>query len=727
MAGTPVKLTYQFQTISRCDSLVGWSGDATLDSDPENPYVEGLTSIGIDVDIETNGITYTFPAAKDLTNAHLYFWMNILGAARLTTMENGGFEIRISDGVNTGRWYLAGSDTYKGGWKLFTFWTGTPLDAGTTPNLAVATSVQFYWTCTAKNKATQNAFIDWVRMTSKDGNGMIVTGPKTAGEVWATLEDVFTEDDATAVGIIVKEGGAYILNGPITFGDDSGIYSHFMQDFGKIILFEDQRVAPDFYKIEVKGHHGTTTEFELGRLTRSAGKNLTTEGCIFNVNRPQAGKSVFGFHSTNWAGRDSTLEYTINFKDNNVDKIGLYGCSFSNAGEIWFGTDTTQLTYPIIDIINTSFEKCGSVIVNIKDSTTLEGLVFARCRNRFIPYDATAQGALKVFNLFFREHSNEASLLNPQFISNRRGIEFRDKGEFIIEGATFASNTIDLYFSQVQDARTTVNLINSDDNPSFGQDNGRIWQVFEKTSYNLNVQDSDASNLRSVGVRLSATNTGRSRGQESFSVYTKGGDAQSIDAGKIPQQYVIRRTHDLTWDVLGNANLDSTEHNPFELRVRKYGYIPQKILGKNFTSVGISDSLALQTDDYVYRTNETEVADTTGIIIYTPQDPLDATLFISPHVGKREGGPFGPWQEPPANGEYMRIGLQEVYEWCRWYTAQIENMKLEDVLCTLDGITYNNNHYTIRIDGTAMELVGSTLNLNMPDRYFNITGNPQGG
>lgn len=727
---SPLKITLHTQTIDYCDyqgspgaENPNWSGDATLEADPENGYIEGNAAISIDTDIETNGMTYNFDAPRDLSNSHIVWWTLVIGGTtRLETLANGGMQVRISDGANTGTWYVGGKDTYPGGWQLMVLDPNRPVDSGTAPNLAAATSVAFYFTCTAKNKASGNCLVDWVRNTlDLEGSSYTITGGTDQVGNW---EDVFTEDDTTKVGFIIKRGGMYILNGPMNFGDDVGTSSLYFHDTGSILSFEDQQCAEDFYKINIVGNATGTTKVEFGQLTRSSGKNLTTEGNVFNVNRPPANSPFrFGF-SSGTQRTDSTLEYTVHVEDNNVDEVSFFGCSFRKAGEIYFGNPTTPFTKNL-NVINTSFESCGSVIINVVDTTNLENITVAKCRNRFIPFDATAQGGLKIFHLFSKpQFPNVPGLLRPQLISNRRGIEFRDQGDFIIEGASFANNNTDLYFSQVQDSRAVVNLINSDENPTFNEDNGRIWIVREKTSYNLNVKDVDASNLGSVGVRLSATNTGRSRGQESFITYTKGGDTETPNAGSIPEQYVIRRTHDTVWDTLGSPTLDSTNHYPFELRVRKYGYIPQKITGKTFSSTGISDSLVLQTDDYTYRTNETVVADTTGIIIFNPPGPLDSTLFISPHVGKREGGSTGPWQEPPANGEYMRIGLQEVYEWCRWYTAQIENMKLEDVFNTSDGVTYNNDYYTVRIDGTAMNLVGSNLNLYMPNKYFRITGNP---
>jgi len=94
-------------------------------------------SLGIDTDIETHLIKSPDFTAEDWTDEVLMVAMINFTAISLDTKALGGMGIGIEDSAgNQSVWFVAGSDTYLGGWKTF-----AASMTGVTPDFDNCTSV----------------------------------------------------------------------------------------------------------------------------------------------------------------------------------------------------------------------------------------------------------------------------------------------------------------------------------------------------------------------------------------------------------------------------------------------------------------------------------------------------------------------------------------------------------------------------------------------------------
>ena len=103
-----------YTLIDACESLTPWSG--LTDGLVDDFFKEGSYCIGMELwGAGTNDHTLT--GSWDLSGTkHLRLWWMTTVLNELDTDANGGFQIGVSDGVNTGFYKVSGSTSYPGGW-----------------------------------------------------------------------------------------------------------------------------------------------------------------------------------------------------------------------------------------------------------------------------------------------------------------------------------------------------------------------------------------------------------------------------------------------------------------------------------------------------------------------------------------------------------------------------------------------------------------------------------
>ncbi len=384
-------LTPGFTVLSDCDTTTGWSA-ITLDTE----VVKQGTSSGSGI-LRTAGLntrTYT-TTTFNATGQHLRLWLNYASIGFLQTQANGGIRLFIQDtGGAIGYWYLGGIDTYDGGWVLLTVDCDRAFDSGSA-NRTIINRVGFTLNLTGAPRNATNTWWDYLVR----GNGMTITGGTSGDPV--TLNDIALADAAAGYGAVRRQNGVFFVNTNLTFGSASNIY---FQDTNQIVVFENQPVDADLYKIEALG--AGTTSFKLtNSVVKSASTNTRFDLLLGNaaletlefsgntiVNADavefKTGQSVTG---SVFQGCNQIVPAGASFTDNTVrgstdtggallwpDSTSVQDCAFvGNANAIEIATTGTKdfvgITFDgnTVDINNTSG---AAVTVNVSGGGTASGV-----------------------------------------------------------------------------------------------------------------------------------------------------------------------------------------------------------------------------------------------------------------------------------------------------------------------------------------------------------------
>jgi len=166
---------------SDCDSTTDWAG-ATLTLVTDF-FVQGTGCIGVKATATPVTVLFTILNTVDLTGKAAIIWAADLEIKKLDTIANGGFRIILEDSSARQRvWYVAGKDTWHGGWKPFIVHADkTPepgLGSSTTGfDVTAIKKVGIYVVHTAAAKLSPNFHWDAVRY----GTGLSVKGETSVG------------------------------------------------------------------------------------------------------------------------------------------------------------------------------------------------------------------------------------------------------------------------------------------------------------------------------------------------------------------------------------------------------------------------------------------------------------------------------------------------------------------------------------------------------------------
>lgn len=354
-----VTLSADLTVIDDCEALTGWSSNETIVLDPDSKR-QGTNSIAIQkVSLETSWAQYDYytdhgSTYLDITGeTHIYFWTQC--KQLLDTKANGGIRIRLTDASGNYReWWVGGYDNYYGGFQNYVIYTGTTPNASSgTLNLAQIQYITFYWKVISKNlSATNDCFVDIIYY----GTGLIVKGGTSADK--GTFDQIITADETPAYGVLSKKFGAFIVQGPITFGDNVGTTSTYFKDESKILLFADAMVSSTHYELKVVGNSTGTNSFELGSSVGGAG----ISGCIIK----SVGTSKFKFTAT----------------DTNVNILKVCGSLFLDSSTVSLPPYSADKS-----VLNTTFEKCAEVLA---DTCTMTNCNFISSAGRAVRISSTS-------------------------------------------------------------------------------------------------------------------------------------------------------------------------------------------------------------------------------------------------------------------------------------------------------------------------------------------------
>jgi hypothetical protein len=389
MAITSSLLNYN--GINNCENSGDWTGSTP--NDVTDFFKEGTQCVGFEMRALGDNDA-DIVVTEDLSGVtHLRLWIMLTMLKELNTDGNGGIQVYLSDGVNTGYWYVSGSDTYLGGWFNLCVDLSAGVDAGTKPTMSAITLLGVRVNLTVASKKAQNTWIDHIYA----GDGIVIHGDDAGGDF--DLDDVLAEDENTSNGwgIIRKIGGVFYIVGSLTFGDNAGTGDLKFKDENEIIVFEDRPVNSALYDIVVVHNATGTGNFQLG--SSSGGKGIG--GCVFKA--------------------EGTIKYKFTCTDNDIDIFKVYGCTFIDSGAVSFPPNVSGR-----EVLSCSFTACGVVD---PDTCVVKYCIFS---------DADTEA------LLIDTASHNVSVCT--FISNPHGIDFAISTTLALDGCLFyGANGSSLY------------------------------------------------------------------------------------------------------------------------------------------------------------------------------------------------------------------------------------------------------------------------------------------
>jgi len=438
-----------YNFINGCEAAADWTGESPADVADFFKY--GTQCVGFVFRGVGDNDSY-ITVAEDLSGtAHLRFWFMTTAINELNTDANGGIQVYLSDGANTGYWYVGGSTTYPGGWYNIVVDLSRDVDSGTKPTMTAITTLGIRINQTAAPKNVQNTWIDHIYA----GNGIISYGDD-GGSAY-DLDDILAIDQNTTYGwgILRKISGIYYLNGKLIFGDASGTNSCEFADASEIIIFEDRKVNDALYSITVVGNGTGTTNFKLGTKAGTAG----VEGCVIKA--------------------EGTKKYDVICTDTDVAYFKLYGCTFLDA-------DVIQL--PLYSSGNREMLNC-----NVEASAQIEASTCTITNLNIITADT--RGVLITGETFYM---TDSALINCP-----SGIHINTSGTFNLDAIQFINCVWDIENSSA--GNVIINNLPGSNASTYVNTGGGTVTIQTSVYITIDVEDTDGNPIVSGRVAVYKT------------------------------------------------------------------------------------------------------------------------------------------------------------------------------------------------------------------------------
>jgi len=263
------------EVVNSCDAVTGFStGNISGDDD----FVEGTGAIGVKasnttVDMFTTslgaGAPYDFSSTGPEAGYHIILWFNTKTPVNATT--GLGVYVGDSGAADFGIWDVIGTSFYKGGFTTRVIDTAADFDTATgfttTGNPAQLTNINEmggrFVTITSIMGSFNNVQLDQITI----GEGLRVD----AGTVGTpnTFETVRAADEDTNFwGWWSSSNGAVIGKGKLYIGPATGTATSVFNDSAFSVIFADERVASDFYEINIRGDN-TDVDWTLANISNA--------------------------------------------------------------------------------------------------------------------------------------------------------------------------------------------------------------------------------------------------------------------------------------------------------------------------------------------------------------------------------------------------------------------------------------------------------------------------
>jgi len=147
------------------------------------------------------------------------------------TLAGGGASIRLEDtGGNISDWYIAGSDTYNGGWLEAVIDTsnGESANSGTAATLSAIQYVGLLVNAASSSGGDPNVYVD--EILSMPNTGLTLTGNTTN-----VFDELATWDATSLYGIVQRRGGVVFIKCPVILSPDATGHS----STDEVVVFEE--------------------------------------------------------------------------------------------------------------------------------------------------------------------------------------------------------------------------------------------------------------------------------------------------------------------------------------------------------------------------------------------------------------------------------------------------------------------------------------------------------
>jgi hypothetical protein len=336
-------------TLAALNQTVLDSCDSTTDNDAAGTdtvdYKEGSASCyWTKRSSGNNDCTFTKASGTwDLSGTtHVRFWGLFVQGSLINVEASGGLQFWATDGSNTGYWYIAGRDTYPGGWYNFVINVAENVDTGTKPTMTAITQVGVRINLTGAGKNFANTWIDNFQTL----DGVYASGDSGTGNQPFDMADVQVIEESPTTGgygITRRLGGVSFVCGAVYIGDDTtSAADAYFESQNEVVIFEDRRVSATLYELKPLGSvdTGQVIEFALGIKSGTAGISGTFVG---TEDSAQTGK------------------WSIDGTDTYVDEFFLMGSTFVD-GTVTLPNNSTAAE---AEVLNCAFILCGPTDVNI--------------------------------------------------------------------------------------------------------------------------------------------------------------------------------------------------------------------------------------------------------------------------------------------------------------------------------------------------------------------------
>jgi len=346
-------------------SVVNVAGAAAGATDTDTA-IQGSTptSVTFNLTNAVQGLLHNYGSTQNLGGNHIYVWVNVGVAGLLNTKAAGGLRFRFC-GSTIGNFfesYIAGRDTYTGGWKMFVINVdavkASPDNTGGTP--PATSAIQYLGvvgdTNGAMTKKQDNFWVDAMWRLPANTPGMLVQGRSGGSTPW-TWADVLSSSESGAWGMAQESpGGTIVLNAPIRFGTNDAT-THDFNDANARIEWDDQPVAAGLYGLTVVGGSGTQS-FQMGAKTGTGDDATGAQGCDI-------------------AAKGTGARWFFDADDANIDACNMYGCKFTHGADF-------QLDHANVETIGCTFLDCTSATVtgsrfqrvSVIDANTADNVAF---------------------------------------------------------------------------------------------------------------------------------------------------------------------------------------------------------------------------------------------------------------------------------------------------------------------------------------------------------------
>jgi len=456
-------------------------------------FLEGSGSAPGYVTTSRDGIFYRWAADQDLSDTHIYMWINCGVVGILETKAAQGFTFRARGPTisNYLEWDYAGSDdwppTYFGGWfQVVIDLESTPTRTNGTPPLTSAireVGVTFL-SASIMPRMANNIWADICYSLADGVPGIIVEGQNGGSTPW-TWADFPIELGSTSGAAVLGPAGTTVLNTSVEFFADDAA-DHVFTSLNETVLFDNLEFAgADLYSITVLGAATGTADWEMGEKT---GTGATATGA-------QGGSIIADATGVRWSF-DADIA--------NIDSNNFYGTTLQHGSDF-------QLDASSNEIISTLFI----------DSTTVDGSgASALLGNSYIDPNTAANNSALIWNV----NTNPNGIIDGSTFQKgtnaHHAIEF---GTAIADAANFTLTSCDFGtdFATFVEGGTTVgdetfhfldttgsitlNLVSCTGNFSYRTEGVSVTIVADPVTTLVIVKDNNAAPLLGARVILEAS------------------------------------------------------------------------------------------------------------------------------------------------------------------------------------------------------------------------------